>query len=67
MIKNKLYVLLWIGIVALTSCTEDIVMDLPKGEKVPVVEGSLTNEFTRHEVVLSYSSGLYDKEEREMI
>lgn len=41
------------------SCTEEIVMDLPEGRKVPVVEGSLTDEYKRHEVILSYSSELY--------
>jgi hypothetical protein len=41
-------------------------MDLPQGRKVPVVEGSITNEFKRHEIIMSYSSEVYS-EEREMI
>ena len=44
------------------SCTEEIVMDLPEGRKVPVVEGSLTDEYKRHEVILSYSSELYSSD-----
>lgn len=48
------------------ACTEDIVMDPPEGTKVPVIEGSITDEYKRHEVILSYSSELY-AQEREMI
>lgn len=48
------------------SCTEKITMDLPEGRKVPVVEGTFSNELKRHEVILSYSSELYS-EDREMI
>ena len=48
------------------SCTEKITMDLPQGRKVPVVEGSITNEYKRHEIIMSYSSEVYS-EEREMI
>lgn len=48
------------------SCTEKITMDVPQGRKVPVVEGSITNEYKRHEIIMSYSSEVYS-EEREMI
>ena len=48
------------------ACTEDITMELPQGWKKPVVEGSLTNEYKRHEIILSYTSEIYS-EEREMI
>ena len=51
----------------LMACTEDIVMDVPQGRRVPVVEGSITNEYKRHEVILSTSSALYDTTGREMI
>ena len=53
-------------LMALCSCTEDIIMDTPEGRKRPVVEGYITNEYKRHEVVLSYTSELYT-DEREMI
>lgn len=52
-----------IGVVA---CTEEITMDPPEGRRVPVVEGSITNEYKRHEIILSYSTELYG-EGREMI
>lgn len=51
----------------LASCTEDIVVDVPQGRRVPVVEGSITDEYKRHEVILSYSTALYDTIGREMI
>jgi len=37
-------------------------MDPPEEKIVPVVEGYLTNEYKRHEVILSYSSELYSHE-----
>lgn len=59
---------LLIGIsLIMASCTEDIVMDLPAGRKIPVVEGSISNEFKRHEITLSYSSELYSTDGFEMI
>lgn len=68
MAKRKIHIGLLIGLVLLTaSCTEDIIMDVPEGKKVPVVEGSITNEYKRHEVILSYSSELYNTEGTEMI
>ena len=68
MANKKHYFGLLVGLALLTaSCTEKIVLDLPEGQKVPVVEGSLTNEMKRHEVILSYSSVLYGTEDMEMI
>lgn len=58
--------LVGLGLLAV-SCTEKITLDLPEGRKRPVVEGSITNEFKRHEVILSYSSELYNTEGAEMI
>lgn len=67
MTKRKLHMGFLLGLVLLASCTEDIVMEVPQGRRVPVVEGSITDEFKRHEVVLSVSSALYDTTGREMI
>ena len=44
------------------SCTEEIIMDVPEGDKMPVVEATITDEFKRHEVILSYSSEFYSNE-----
>ena len=68
MVNRKLHIGLMAVLGLLTaSCTEDIVMELPEGKKIPVVEGSITDEYKRHEVILSYSSELYSTENREMI
>lgn len=48
----------------LCACTESIIMDAPEGRMVPVVEGSFTNEYKRHEVILSYSTDLYSHEKK---
>ena len=57
-----------LGLGLLCSCTEDITIDdLPQGRRVPVVEGSLTNECKRHEVILSYSNEMYCTDGFEMI
>ena len=50
---------LLIGLLLLVSCTEDIAIDPPVGKKVPVVEGNFTDEYKRHEIILSYTSELY--------
>lgn len=67
MTKRKLHMGFLLGLVLLASCTEDIIMEVPQGRRVPVVEGSITDEFKRHEVVLSVSTALYDTTGREMI
>jgi len=41
------------------ACTEEVILDMPEGDKRPVVEGYLTNELKRHEVILSYSAPCY--------
>ena len=41
-------------------------MEVPEGQKRPVVEGYLTDELKRHEVILSYSSEFYS-DDMEMI
>ena len=66
--SKKIHIALLVGLdLLLASCTEEIVMDAPEGRKVPVVEGSITNECKRHEVILSYSTELYSTEDPEMI
>lgn len=49
------------------SCREDIVIDLEEGEPLIGVEGSLTDEFKRHEVILSYTADFYNADEIKMI
>ena len=64
--KHLIKCLLFLPLMLFLACTEDITMDLPEGRKRPVVEGSFTNEYKRHEVILSYSTDFYSND-REMI
>lgn len=64
--KLLIHCLAFFALMMFFACTEDITMDLPEGRKRPVVEGSLTNEYKRHEVILSYSADFYSHE-HEMI
>ena len=65
--KRQYKLLVILVLAAFSSCTEDIIMDTPEGKKVPVVEGSITDEYKRHEVILSYSREMYDTIDVEMI
>ena len=60
--KHLIAWLVGLPFLALVACTEDITIDSPEEKIVPVVEGYLTNEYKRHEVILSYSSELYSHE-----
>lgn len=53
-------------LLAIFSCTEDIVLEPATEKIVPVLEGNFSSEYTRHEIVLRYSSELYSHE-RQMI
>ena len=64
--NNILRSLPFLGFLLASSCTEDIVMDVPEGQKRPVVEAYLTDEVKQHETILSYSSEFYSND-REMI
>ena len=64
--RNLTWCLLCLTSVMFFACTEPITMELPEGRKRPVVDGSFTNEYKRHEVILSYSSEFYSND-REMI
>ena len=52
---------------AMFSCREDIMIDLEEGEPLIGVEGSITDEFKRHEVILSYTADFYHSGEIQMI
>ena len=62
---NK-WLLMGVSLFSVVACTEEITIDTPNGKKVPVVEGYLTDEVKRHEIILSYTSELYSGE-KEMI
>ena len=49
------------------SCREEIIIDLEEGSPLIGVEGSITDEYKRHEVILSYTADFYNAEEIRMI
>jgi len=51
-----------LSLLPMFACTDDIFMDVPEGQKRPVVEANFTDELKRHEVILSYSSEVYSSE-----
>ncbi|MBR4392375.1 MAG: DUF4249 family protein [Bacteroidales bacterium] len=63
--KLKLIVLLLL--LGLFSCTEDILIDLEEGSPLIGVEGSFTDEYKRHEVILSYTADFYNAEAIRMV
>ncbi|MCR4847496.1 MAG: DUF4249 family protein [Bacteroidales bacterium] len=62
--KVMLYIIL---VFAMFSCREEIMIDLEKGEPLIGVEGSFTDEYKRHEVILSYTADFYNADEIRMI
>lgn len=49
------------------SCREDVVIDLEEGSPMIGVEGSFTNEYKRHEVILSFTADFYNADAIKMI
>lgn len=62
---NSIFLLLLL--VTLFSCREDILIDLEEGSPMIGVEGSFTDEYKRHEVILSYTANFYDSDEIKMV
>lgn len=54
-------------IFTMLSCREDFVIDLEEGSPMIGVEGSFTDEFKRHEVILSYTADFYNADEIKMV
>ena len=63
----KKWMLYMILAFAMFSCREDIIIDLEEGSPLIGVEGSITDEYKRHEVILSYTADFYNAEEIRMI
>jgi hypothetical protein len=60
--NSKLLAILVLGLL-LVSCTEDIVIDLEKGDPMIGVEASFSNELKCHEAILSYTADFYNKDD----
>ena len=65
--KKKICFILLMLLLAMFSCREDIIIDLEEGSPLIGVEGSFTDEFKRHEVILSYTADFYNADEIKMI
>ena len=64
---KKLFHIIPLMLLTLFSCREDIIIDLEEGEPLIGVEGSFTDEYKRHEVILSYTADFYNADEIRMI
>ena len=65
--KRLLFLMPLMMLLVLFSCTEDIIIDLEEGSPLIGVEGSFTDEYKRHEVILSYTADFYNSGEIRMI
>lgn len=65
--KKQYHLIPLMLLLGLVSCREDIVVDLEEGSPLIGVEGSFTDEYKCHEVILSYTADFYNSEEIEMV
>ena len=56
-----------LAFVVFSSCKEDIVIDVEKGEPMIGVEASFTDELKQHEAILSYTAEFYNEHEISMV
>ena len=54
-------------LVGFAACTEDIVIDVEKGDPMVGVEASFTDELKQHEAVLSYTAEFYNQNDIQML
>jgi len=66
-VKRVYELLALLAFVAFSSCTEDIVIDVEKGEPMIGVEASFTDELKQHEAILSYTAEFYNEHEIRMV
>ena len=65
--KNWYKALVFFGLLLATSCTEDIVIDVEKGDTMFGVEAYFSDEMKRHEAILSYTADFYNQDEIRMV
>lgn len=65
--KNWYKNLVFFGLLLATSCTEDIVIDVEKGDTMFGVEAYFSDEMKRHEAILSYTADFYNQNEIRMV
>lgn len=55
--------LVGLSMLMVTSCTEDIIIDVEEGDRMIGVAAELTDELKRHEAILSYTDDFYNNSE----
>lgn len=65
--KRWYEILAFLVLVAFSSCTEDIVIDVEKGDPMIGVEAYFTDQLKQHEAILSYTSEFYNGNEVRMV
>lgn len=64
---NKMLLVLSMLFFTMVSCREEIVIDIEEGNPMIGVEGSITDEFKRHEIILSYTADFYNADQIKMV
>ena len=65
---KRLYeIVAFLVVVAFSSCTEDIVIDVEKGDPMIGVEAYFTDQLKQHEAILSYTSEFYNGNEVRLV
>lgn len=60
-------ILLCSFLIALVACTEEMVIDVEKGDPMIGVEASFTDELKHHEAIMSYTTEFYGNESAQMV
>lgn len=66
----KKYLIIIISILSLFSlfsCTDDIIIDTQEGPELVGISGYITNEYKKHQIVLSKTADFYSTEEVDMV
>lgn len=63
----KRYYIIIILALSLFSCTDNIIIDTQEGPQLVGVTGYITNEYKKHQVILSRTADFYSTEDIEMI
>lgn len=60
-------ILVFIGLLSATACTEDIVIDVEEGNTLIGVEAYFSDELKQHETILSYTADFYNRDDIRMV
>lgn len=60
-------ILIFIGLLSATACTEDIIIDVEEGNTLIGVEAYFSDELKQHETILSYTADFYNRDDIRMV